>query len=87
MVHLSRGLSDPNFLLAFEGTQDPWQRSRLVGEKIAELRKSFMTLSDEQRAELAKQGEVELKAGLEMLGRDKRTIQQLLEIVDPPQAQ
>ncbi|MEM1542880.1 MAG: hypothetical protein QXJ19_04365 [Candidatus Bathyarchaeia archaeon] len=84
MAHLTKGLQDPEFLLKFERTTDPWERSRLVGEKISELRKSFMALSDEQRAELAKQAEVELKAGLEMMGKDKKTIQELLALVDPP---
>jgi hypothetical protein len=41
-------------------------------------------LTDEQRAELAKQAEVELRAGLEMMGKDKKTIQELLALVDPP---
>lgn len=43
-----------------------------------------MKLTSEQRAELAKQGEAELRAGLELLGRDKKIISQLIEIVDPP---
>jgi len=33
---------------------------------------------------LAKQAEVELKAGLEMMGKDKKAIQELLALVDPP---
>jgi len=84
MVHLTRGLQDPNFLLKFEATSDPWERSKLVGQKISELRKSYRALTDEQRAELAKQAEVELKAGLELMGKDKKTIQELLALVDPP---
>jgi hypothetical protein len=87
MTYLSQGLRNPEFLLAFESTSDAWQRSRLVGEKISELRKSFVKLSEPERAELAKQGETELKTGLELLGRDKRTIQELIELVDSPQAQ
>jgi hypothetical protein len=87
MTYLSQGLRNPEFLLAFEGTSDAWQRSRLVGEKISELRKGFVKLSDAERADLAKQGETELKAGLELLGRDKRTIQELIELVDPPHTQ
>jgi hypothetical protein len=43
-----------------------------------------MALTEEQRAELAKQAEVELKTGLEMMGRDKKTIQELIALVDPP---
>lgn len=83
-VHLSRGLGDEDFLQEFEKTADPWLRSRLVGERVSQLRQSFMKLTSEQRAELAKQGEAELRAGLELLGRDKKIISQLIEIVDPP---
>jgi hypothetical protein len=83
MAHLTKGLQDPEFLLKFERTTDPWERSKLVGQKISELRKSFMALTDEQRAELAKQAEVELRTGLEMMGKDKKTIQELLALVDP----
>jgi len=86
-AHLTAGLKDVQFLTAFEATTDPWQRSRLVGEKISELRRSFRGLTSEQRGELAKQGETELKTGLELLGKDKRTIQELIELVDPPTAQ
>jgi hypothetical protein len=52
--------------------------------RISELRKSFIALNDEKRAELAKQAEVELRTGLEMMGKDKKTIQELLALVDPP---
>jgi hypothetical protein len=84
MAHLTRGLQDPEFLLRFEGTADPWERSKLVGQKISELRKSFRTMSDDLRIELAKQAEVELKTGLELMGKDKKTIQDLIALVDPP---
>jgi hypothetical protein len=70
--------------LEFEGKTDPWDRSKVVGQKISELRKSFRVLTEEQRVELAKQAETELKTGLELLGRDKKTIQNLVELVDPP---
>ncbi len=86
-AHLARGLGADEFLLKFEGTTDPWERSKLVGQKISELRDSFRKMPAEQRAELAKQGEMELKAGLELLSRDKRTIQELIQLVDPPAAQ
>ena len=81
---MTRGLQDPTFLLAFEGEVNPWKRSELVGRKIAELRKSYRAMTTEQRQELAKIGETELKAGLELMGRDKQTTQQLISIVDPP---
>lgn len=84
MAHLTKGLQDPHFLLEFEGTTDPWDRSKAVGQKISELRKSYRVLTEEQRVELAKQAEVELKTGLELLGRDKKTIQDLIALVDPP---
>ena len=84
MAHLVKGLQEHNFLLKFEGTSDPWERSKLVGQKISELRKSYRTISDEQRAELAKQAEVELRTGLELMGKDKKTIQELIALVDPP---
>lgn len=44
-------------------------------------------MSDEQRAELAKQAEVELRAGLELMGKDKKTIQELIALVDPPRSE
>jgi len=74
MTHFVKGLQDPEFLLKFEGTLEPWERSKLVGQKISELRRSYRALSEEQRAELAKQAEVELETGLEIIGRDKKTI-------------
>jgi len=84
MAHLTRGLQHPDFLLKFEGTTDPWERSKLVGQKISELRKSFETMNDEERIELSKQAEVELRTGLELMGKDKKTIQELIALVDPP---
>jgi len=86
MTHLVRGLQDTSFLLKFEAETDPWARSKLVGQKISELRKSFIKMTDEQRAELARQGEVELKTGLELMGKDKKSIQELIALVDPPTA-
>lgn len=86
MVHLARGLQDPDFLLKFEGTSDPWDRSKLVGRRISELRESYRAMSDELRIELAKQAEVELKTGLELMGKDKKIIQDLIALVDPPAA-
>jgi len=86
MIHLVQGLQDPDFLLRFEAETDPWARSKLVGQKISELRRSFAKMTEEQRIELARQGEVELKTGLELMGKDKKTIQELLTLVDPPTA-
>jgi len=84
MTHLTKGLQEPKFLLKFERTSDPWERSKLVGQKISELRKSYKAMPAEQRAELAKQAEVELRTGLELMGKDKKTIQELIALVDPP---
>ena len=44
-------------------------------------------MTEDQRVELGKQAEVELKTGLELLGRDKKTIQDLIALVDPPATQ
>ncbi|MDH5450938.1 MAG: hypothetical protein OEX77_08595 [Candidatus Bathyarchaeota archaeon] len=41
-------------------------------------------MTNEQRTELAKQAAVELKTGLELMGKDKKTIQELISLVDPP---
>jgi len=41
-------------------------------------------MSEEQRVELAKQAEVELGIGLEIMGRDKKAIRELIGLVDPP---
>jgi hypothetical protein len=86
MAHLTRGLQDTSFLLKFEGTSDPWERSKLVGQRISELRESFMKMSEPERVELAKSAETELRTGLELLGKDKKTIRELIAIVDPPTA-
>lgn len=87
MAHLTKGLQEPDFLLKFEGTSDAWERSRLVGERIRHLRESYRDMTQEERTELARQTEVELKTGLELLGRDKKTIQDLITLVDPPTTQ
>jgi hypothetical protein len=86
MAHLTRGLQDTNFLLAFEGTSDPWERSKIVGQRISELRVSYRKMTEAERVELAKNAETELRTGLELLGKDKKTIQELIAIVDPPPA-
>jgi len=86
MAHLTRGLQDPDFLLKFEAETDPWARSKLVGQKISDIRKSFVKMSESERVELARQAEVELRTGLELMGKDKKTIQELITLVDPPTA-
>ena len=84
MTHLTKGLQDPDFLSKFEGTSDPWEQSKLVGQRISQLRVSFRSMSEEQRVELAKMAEVELRTGLEIMGRDKKAIRELISLVDPP---
>jgi len=84
VAHLTRGLQDTTFLLKFEETSDPWERSKLVGQKISELRKSYVVMSEEERAELAQQAEVELRTGLELMHKDKKIIRDLIALVDPP---
>jgi hypothetical protein len=86
MAHLTKGLQDTNFLLAFEGTNDPWERSKIVGQRISELRTSYRKMTEAERIELAKSAETELRTGLQILGKDKKTIQELIAIVDPPPA-
>lgn len=85
-TYLSQGLQEPQFLRRFESTSDPWERSKLVGQKVSQLRKSYWALTDGQRHELARQAEIELKAGLELLNRDKKVILELLGLADPPTA-
>jgi len=85
-VHLAKGLQDPQFLSQFESEPDGWLKSKLVGTRIAELSATFAKMSNEQRQELGKQGEVELRSGLALMNADKKVIQELLAIVDPPTA-
>lgn len=84
MAHLTKGLQDMDFLLKFERATDPWERSKLVGQRISALRKSYRSLTEEQRAELAEQTEAELKTGLELMIKDRKTIKELITLVDPP---
>jgi hypothetical protein len=84
VAHLTAGLRNSDFLLRFEQTADPWERSKIVGQRISELTRTFKALTREQRLELAKGAETELRTGLELLGKDKKTIQELIAIVDPP---
>ncbi|HYY91582.1 MAG TPA: hypothetical protein VE955_06300, partial [Candidatus Dormibacteraeota bacterium] len=56
--HFSRGLRDPAFLEKFDNATDPWSKSRLVGERIRELRRTFRELTPQQREELAKDAQI-----------------------------
>jgi len=84
MAHMTKGLQEQDFLLKFESTSNPWDRSKLVGQKISALRESYRNLTEDQRAELAKQTEAELKRGLELMIKDKKNIEDLIALVDPP---
>ena len=84
MVFLADGFRNSDFLLKFESTSDPWVRSKLVGERISEVRKSFARLTPEAKIELGKRGETELRAGMDLLGKDKRAMMELLQAIDPP---
>jgi hypothetical protein len=84
MVHLLDGLQDTQFLAEFDKTSDPWQKSRMIGEKISALAKQYAELSRDEKAELAKKAEVEFKTGIEVLSREKKRVLELLKIVTDP---
>lgn len=84
MVHLVDGLQDTRFLAEIEKTSDPWQKSKLVGQKISVLAKQYARLRREEKAELAKRAEVELKAGIEVLSHEKKRVLELLKTVTAP---
>jgi hypothetical protein len=84
MTHLVDGLQSDKLALEMEKTSDPWQRSRLVGEKISQLAKEFSKLTKEQKDELAQRAEIELKAGTELMKKDKENILELLKTVMAP---
>ena len=84
MVLLADAFRNSDFLLKFEVISDPWERSRYVGQRISDLRKTFSSLTPQEKAELAKRGETELRSGMELLSRDKRQLMDLLQAIDPP---
>ena len=84
MVMLADAFRNSDFLLKFETIRDPWERSRYVGTRISDLRKTFAKLTPQDKAELAKRGETELRAGMELLSRDKKQLLDLLQAIDPP---
>jgi hypothetical protein len=84
MVHFVDGLQNVVFLAEVEKTSDPWQKSKLFGEKISALSKQYARLSREKKAELAKRAEVELKAGLEVLSNKKKRVVELLKTLTAP---
>jgi hypothetical protein len=84
MSHLVQGFEDTEFIASLETTSDPWMRSKIVGEKISQLAKEYARLSREQKAELAKSAEVELKTGLDILTNEKKRVFELLKAVTAP---
>jgi hypothetical protein len=80
----AKRLTNTEFLLRFQNASDPWERSKLVGMRIAQIRKDYANLSKQEKDELGKQSEVEFKTGVELLGRDKQTLMQVISITDPP---
>jgi len=55
----------------------------LSGEKISEVKEVVCQTASETKLELAKRSETELRSGMELLGRDKQAIMDLLVAVDP----
>lgn len=83
-VFLFRELQNPHFLDEFETTSDPWAKSKMIGQKISEISKEFKKLNSDEKAELAKKGELELKTGLELLKNEKKRVLELLQVVTTP---
>jgi hypothetical protein len=84
MTNLVQGFQDPGFIAALESTSDPWQRSRIVGKKTSGLAREYAGLTREEKEELAKRAEVELKTGLIMLSSEKKPVFELLKAVTEP---
>jgi hypothetical protein len=76
--YLLNGLRSADFLTALESETDAWNRAKTVGQKVSELAANYRKLSDEQKAELAQETEVELKTGAKLLSQEKKEI---LEVV------
>lgn len=81
---LLSGLQTAEFLTKLESEPDPWAKSRTVGERIKELKISYQSLSDEQKAELAAQTETELRTGLAIAARNKKEIMELIATAADP---
>jgi hypothetical protein len=52
---LTKGLQDPEFLLKFGSETDPWTRSKMVGQKIGEILKTFATMTMSEKNFLDKE--------------------------------
>ena len=85
MVFLVQWLhKDQNFLAEIIGMSDPWQRSKSIGMKISEIAKEFRKLSEQEKADLAREAESELRSGMALLAADKQKIVELISAADPP---
>jgi hypothetical protein len=84
---MAKKLANSDFLQKFQATNDPWEKSKLVGIRISEIRKEFAKLSKQEKDELGRESEVEFKAGIELLSKDKQALLQLIAITDPPIAE
>jgi len=81
---MAKRLANSDFLLQFQNASDPWEKSKLVGLRISQIRKEYASLSQAEKTELGRQSEIEFKTGIELLSRDKQTLMQLISISDPP---
>jgi hypothetical protein len=82
--YLTAGLSDSEFVAELQKQPDPWLRSRTVGERISQLKASYQQLTDDEKAQLARDTEIELKTGLEMVAKDKKQIVELITTAADP---
>jgi ATP-dependent exoDNAse (exonuclease V) alpha subunit len=76
--YLLSGLRSLEFLKEVQAQPDAWSRARAVGQRVSQLAANYRELSDEQKQELARETETELKTGAKLLNEDKK---QILEIV------
>jgi hypothetical protein len=80
----ARGLREPGFLERYDKASDAWEKSKIVGKQISEIRRTFRALTPSQREELAHEAESELRAGLKILTEDKKMIRELSEVAQDP---
>jgi len=84
VTKLVDGLQEPSFLGRLEATSDPWAKSKMVGQRISDIAKEYAALTREEKEELAKRAEVELRAGMEILSQEKKRVLELLKAVTDP---
>jgi len=59
-------------------------KSKTSRRKNPPATRSLPKLTPEEKEALGKTGEVELRAGIELLSADKKRVMELVSIVDPP---